>query len=41
MLSDGPEVSLRGSPIVSPMTAALCASEPFGPNDFACSDTPA
>jgi hypothetical protein len=27
---DGPEVSLNGSPTVSPVThAALCASEPF------------
>jgi hypothetical protein len=25
---DGPEVSLNGSPTVSPVTAALCASEP-------------
>ena len=29
MLSDGPAVSLSGSPTVSPMTAALCASEPL------------
>ncbi len=29
MLSEGPEVSLKGSPTVSPTTAALCASEPF------------
>lgn len=29
MLSDGPAVSLKGSPTVSPTTAALCASEPF------------
>ena len=28
---DGPAVSLNGSPIVSPITAALCASEPFPP----------
>ena len=26
---DGPEVSLNGSPTVSPVTAALCASEPL------------
>lgn len=25
----GPEVSLRGSPTVSPITAALCIYEPF------------
>ncbi len=31
MFSDGPEVSLNGSPTVSPTTAALCASEPFPP----------
>ena len=41
MLSDGPEVSLRGSPTVSPITAALCASEPLGPRDLACSEAPA
>lgn len=29
MLREGPEVSLSGSPTVSPMTAALCSSEPF------------
>jgi len=29
MLSDGPEVSFKGSPTVSPITAALCSSEPF------------
>jgi len=29
MLSDGPEVSFNGSPTVSPITAALCSSEPF------------
>lgn len=29
MLREGPEVSLRGSPTVSPITAALCSSEPF------------
>src|SRR5690606_33589528 len=29
MLRDGPEVSLNGSPTVSPTTHALCASEPF------------
>src|ERR1700722_19892527 len=27
----GPEVSLKGSPTVSPITAALCASEPLPP----------
>ena len=26
---EGPDVSLNGSPTVSPVTAALCASEPF------------
>ncbi len=31
MLSDGPEVSLKGSPTVSPTTAALWASDPFPP----------
>ena len=31
MLSDGPEVSLNGSPTVSPTTAALWASEPLPP----------
>jgi len=25
----GPDVSFNGSPTVSPMTAALCSSEPF------------
>ena len=29
ILSDGPEVSLKGSPTVSPTTVALCASEPL------------
>jgi hypothetical protein len=29
MLIEGPEVSLRGSPTVSPTTAALWASDPF------------
>ncbi len=29
MFKDGPEVSLRGSPTVSPMTAALCCSDFF------------
>jgi len=28
MFNDGPEVSLNGSPTVSPTTAALCASDP-------------
>ena len=32
MFREGPEVSLNGSPTVSPTTAALCASEPFPPN---------
>ena len=29
IFNDGPEVSLNGSPTVSPTTAALCASEPL------------
>ena len=29
ILSEGPEVSLNGSPTVSPTTAALCGSEPL------------
>lgn len=29
MLRDGPEVSFRGSPTVSPTTAALWISDPF------------
>ena len=29
--SEGPAVSLSGSPTVSPVTAALCASEPLPP----------
>ena len=33
MFRDGPEVSLSGSPTVSPMTAALWASVPFPPSD--------
>jgi len=33
MLSDGPEVSLHGSPTVSPTTAALWASLPFPPEE--------
>lgn len=41
MLSDGPEVSFSGSPIVSPITAALCGSDPFGPRVLACSEAPA
>lgn len=41
MLSDGPDVSLRGSPIVSPITAALWASDPLGPRVLACSEAPA
>ena len=31
VFSDGPAVSLNGSPTVSPTTAALWASEPFPP----------
>jgi hypothetical protein len=31
VLMEGPAVSLKGSPTVSPMTAALCASLPFPP----------
>ncbi len=31
MFIDGPEVSLNGSPTVSPTTAALCGSEPLPP----------
>ncbi len=31
-LSAGPAVSLNGSPTVSPITAALCASEPLPPS---------
>ena len=31
MLIDGPEVSLKGSPTVSPTTAALWQSEPLPP----------
>ena len=38
---DGPEVSLSGSPTVSPITAALCASEPLPPMARACSVLPA
>jgi len=29
MFKDGPEVSFKGSPKVSPITAALCSSDPF------------
>lgn len=29
MFSEGPDVSLRGSPTVSPVTAFLCATDPF------------
>lgn len=29
IFSEGPDVSFRGSPTVSPITAALCTSEPF------------
>ena len=31
MFKDGPDVSLKGSPTVSPTTEALCASLPFPP----------
>ena len=31
MFREGPEVSLKGSPTVSPTTAALCCSEPLPP----------
>ena len=31
MLSEGPAVSLKGSPTVSPTTAAACASVPLPP----------
>merc|ERR1711985_203447 len=43
---DGPAVSFEGSPTVSPVTAALCASEPLPPwmpdsmNFFALSQAP-
>ena len=30
MLMAGPDVSFSGSPTVSPVTAFLCAAEPFG-----------
>jgi hypothetical protein len=36
-----PEVSLSGSPTVSPITAALWQSEPLPPSSRACSDAPA
>ena len=32
-MREGPEVSLNGSPTVSPTTAALWASDPFLPSD--------
>lgn len=41
MLSDGPDVSFSGSPIVSPITAALWGSDPLGPRVLACSEAPA
>lgn len=41
MFRDGPEVSFKGSPTVSPITAALCGSDPFGPSVLACSEAPA
>ena len=41
IFKEGPDVSFRGSPTVSPITAALCASEPFDPSERACSDAPA
>ena len=31
MFIAGPEVSLKGSPTVSPTTAALCGSDPLPP----------
>src|SRR3989337_2711951 len=31
VFNEGPAVSLKGSPTVSPTTAALCASEPLPP----------
>ena len=31
MFIAGPDVSLKGSPTVSPMTAALCCSDPLPP----------
>ena len=31
MLMEGPEVSLKGSPTVSPITAAACVGEPLPP----------
>ena len=31
ILSEGPEVSLNGSPTTSPSIAALCASDPLPP----------
>ncbi len=31
MFNAGPEVSLKGSPTVSPVTAALCVSDPLPP----------
>eukprot|EP00395_MALV-II_sp_L67-2_P000049 gene48-gene463 len=33
MFRDGPEVSLSGSPTVSPVTAFLCAAEPLPNSD--------
>lgn len=29
MFNEGPEVSFKGSPMVSPITAALCSLDPF------------
>ena len=29
IFKEGPEVSFSGSPTVSPITAALCSSDPF------------
>lgn len=31
IFNEGPEVSFKGSPTVSPITAALCGSVPFPP----------
>ena len=41
MFRDGPDVSFNGSPIVSPITAALWASDPLGPSSLAAFDAPA
>jgi len=41
MFRDGPEVSLRGSPMVSKITAASRGFNPFGMKALACSEAPA